>query len=149
MRHLFLENIGTNVRSETSYGIMPLRGKKGEWEIFLIHMNAGHWSFPKGHPEENESGLEAAQRELFEETGLQVDHLLSKNSFEEQYFFKREGELIKKKVVYFLAEVSGKPNLQFEEIQAGKWVKGDEAGDLLTFTEDKRLLQQVFNFLNQ
>lgn len=36
---------------------------------------SGKWSFPKGHPEEDESGMECAHRELMEETGLRVSYL--------------------------------------------------------------------------
>ena len=31
----------------------------------------GHWDFPKGHVEENETELETASRELKEETGIE------------------------------------------------------------------------------
>ncbi len=43
-------------------------------EAFLIqHVNGKHWGFPKGHPEEGESFEQIAVRELFEETGLQIE----------------------------------------------------------------------------
>ena len=32
--------------------------------------SSGKWSFPKGHPMDDEEPLECAKRELFEETGL-------------------------------------------------------------------------------
>jgi 8-oxo-dGTP pyrophosphatase MutT (NUDIX family) len=32
--------------------------------------SSGKWSFPKGHPNEDETPLDCAKRELFEETGL-------------------------------------------------------------------------------
>ena len=38
----------------------------------------GHWDFPKGHVEDNESELETAVRELQEETGID-DFKLIKN----------------------------------------------------------------------
>jgi predicted NUDIX family NTP pyrophosphohydrolase len=40
---------------------------------FWIHKDAGAWSIPKGGMEEGESILDAAKRELEEETGLKTD----------------------------------------------------------------------------
>jgi 8-oxo-dGTP pyrophosphatase MutT (NUDIX family) len=34
----------------------------------------GKWSFPKGHPNENESAFECAKRETFEETNLDLTY---------------------------------------------------------------------------
>lgn len=42
-----------------------------EGRILLVQgRKSGKWSFPKGHPLEDESPFECAQRELIEETGL-------------------------------------------------------------------------------
>ena len=38
----------------------------------LARHNGGHWSFPKGHVEKNETEKETALREIREETGLNV-----------------------------------------------------------------------------
>lgn len=48
-------------------------------QVLLVHpTGARHdqWSFPKGHRDPRESPAEAAARELFEETGLEVDTML-------------------------------------------------------------------------
>jgi len=52
---------------------------KSEIEFFLVHpggpyyvkKNEGVWSIPKGEPEKDEALLRTAQREFFEETGIQ------------------------------------------------------------------------------
>ena len=41
---------------------------KGKW-IFCKHKKRNTWEFPSGHIEADESPLEAARRELYEETG--------------------------------------------------------------------------------
>ena len=42
-----------------------------EGRILLVQgRKSGKWSFPKGHPLEDETPFECAQRELIEETGL-------------------------------------------------------------------------------
>ncbi len=45
-----------------------------EMQCLLIKpAQKAYWSFPKGHPDENETNLDGAIRETFEETGLQLD----------------------------------------------------------------------------
>ena len=62
-----------------SAGILLYRMKNNRLEIFLVHpggpfwqkKDLGAWTIPKGLPEGNESMEETAQREFFEETGIQ------------------------------------------------------------------------------
>jgi 8-oxo-dGTP pyrophosphatase MutT (NUDIX family) len=63
--------------TDFSCGVIPWRlTPGGEREYLLIQHNAGHWSFPKGHPEAGEDDLVAARRELAEETGIEAVELL-------------------------------------------------------------------------
>ncbi|MBR6598855.1 MAG: NUDIX domain-containing protein, partial [Oscillospiraceae bacterium] len=58
---------------EKSCGGVVYRKSHGNLEILLIkHINSGHWSFPKGHIEANETEQETALREIKEETGIDV-----------------------------------------------------------------------------
>ena len=41
--------------------------------VLLIKHNSGHWDFPKGHVEGEESEVETAIREVKEETGLDIE----------------------------------------------------------------------------
>lgn len=43
----------------------------GKWKVLLVeHKNLNKWVIPGGHIEHNESPLEAAKREVFEETSI-------------------------------------------------------------------------------
>lgn len=130
-------------KKDQSFGVIPLRNEKETWQIFLIQHNAGHWSFPKGHAEENESPKEAASRELKEETGLDLDHYVPHSPLEEKYQFSEKGIFYDKTVTYFFALVSGKETLQEEEIQNGGWFTLDEAIDKMTFVEGKNLCKKI------
>ena len=44
--------------------------------VLLLHYNSGHWDFPKGNIENNETEIQAATRELKEETGIESFTLL-------------------------------------------------------------------------
>ena len=58
------------------------------------NVTEGHWDFPKGHVEENETEFETAVRELKEETGI-TDFLLIDNfKHRISYSFHKNNELI-------------------------------------------------------
>jgi len=64
-----------------SAGILFYRFRENELEVFLVHpggpfwarKDEAAWSMPKGEFEEGEDPMEAARRELAEETGIHLD----------------------------------------------------------------------------
>lgn len=132
---------------ENSYGIIPLRKVQGEWEALLIQHGAGHWGFPKGHANAHENHLMTAQRELEEETGMTIQHMLSKEPLIETYRFTRQGRSVKKSVTYFLAEVSGNLQIQLEEIQDAKWVPLSYVESYLTFPSARTIGARAIEIL--
>lgn len=67
--------------SRKSAGLLMYRFNNGVLEVLLAHpggpffrsKDSGHWSIPKGEPDDNEELLEAAKREFKEETGLESE----------------------------------------------------------------------------
>ena len=65
-------------QKRVSAGILMFRRKNGSLELFLAHpggpfffkKDEGHWTIPKGEPDENEDLIDAAKREFEEETGI-------------------------------------------------------------------------------
>ena len=135
------------MKQEKCYGIIPLRLNAREWQVLLIRHQAGHWSFPKGHANPEESLQQTAERELFEETGLKVQNYLLSRPIQENYQFTFQGESIYKTVNYFLALVQGEVILQKEEIQESRWLTFSEAHDYMTFKEGKELCQEIHMLL--
>ena len=63
--------------------------------ILLLQYPQGHWSFPKGHIEDNdEDHHSTALRELIEETGIKEIIIDEKWNFRTEYTFKRKGKEI-------------------------------------------------------
>ncbi|ADI38724.1 Bis(5'-nucleosyl)-tetraphosphatase [asymmetrical] [Waddlia chondrophila 2032/99] len=135
---------------EVSYGIIPFRRLKRSIEILLIQHHAGHWSFPKGGAEPSEHPIDAAQRELREETGLEIKRLIiPEDTLCEHYFFNRGNDKVQKRVEYFIAEVEGELDIQIEEIRDSIWLSPEKIEDQATFPESKRICRRVIDLLMQ
>jgi bis(5'-nucleosidyl)-tetraphosphatase len=133
---------------DQSFGVIPLFRKGSGWNIFLIqHAHGRYWGFPKGHAEAGESELDAASRELKEETNLDIVRLLQQEPLQEQYQFVVNKRRIHKRVLYFVAEVSGSVVLQKKEISNGMWLPITEAFEQVTHSEGRAILACVEKIL--
>jgi bis(5'-nucleosidyl)-tetraphosphatase len=124
---------------EFCFGIIPLRWKDNNWEVFLVQHNKGHWGFPKGHSLREESPEQIACREFFEETGLSVEKFLQVCPIIEEYSFIEENKKTEKIVTYFIARVRGNINLLEREVCDFKWLSFDEAANLITFEQSRQV----------
>lgn len=59
-----------------SYGIIPVAFPPGSGPLFLILRAYSNWDFPKGGAEQGETPMQAARRELAEETGIREFELV-------------------------------------------------------------------------
>lgn len=61
------------MKFEKSCGVIVYRRNQEHIDLLLVkNRYGGHWSFPKGHVEGNETEVQTALREVREETGLEV-----------------------------------------------------------------------------
>ena len=101
-----------------------------------------YWGFPKGHLEKGETPIQAAQREVKEETG--VTTLIVQDLGEDTYTYK---ELflfpIKKTVYYFVMECVSQEKVSPFEVEEARWLEPQAALGLLTFENSKKLLQDA------
>ena len=133
---------------ETSAGIVLFR-KEGSKKLFLLlHYPSGHWDFVKGKMEKGESTHQTAIREAQEETGI-TDITFVEN-FEEwiKYNFKYQGELVQKKVVFFLAETKTKEIKISHEHSGYTWMDYNSSMDKTTFDNAKTVLTKAQNLLS-
>jgi len=131
-----MENLESNNLYEKSYGCIVLN----EGKVLLVKHLKGHWDFPKGHIEKNETEVETAIREVKEETNIDVK--INENfRYEKKYI---TDDLKLKEVTFFLAQKVGGELLEQEtEISEVKWVTFEEAFNLITFDNSKELLLKV------
>ncbi|MBR6336271.1 MAG: NUDIX domain-containing protein [Ruminococcus sp.] len=130
---------------EKSCGAIVYRKYHGNTEILLIkHVNSGHWSFPKGHVEGDETEVETAKREILEETGIEVN---LDPTFREtvSYSPKKDTQKI---VVYFIAKAKNTDYVpQEDEIAEIKWVEIDRAGSVLAYDNDRSIVNKAKKFI--
>src|SRR5688500_9065971 len=130
-------------REERSAGFLIFHRRARDDAVRYLLLDYGrHWDFAKGHVDPGETDIEAAIRELREETGIR--DLVPVPDFEREivYFFRsaRHG-LIRKTVVFFLAEVT-KPDVILREEHVGyDFLPIEPAVKRATFAAAKELLR--------
>lgn len=126
---------------EKSCGALVFRRFHGNTELLLIkHANGGHWSFPKGHVEPGETEEQTALREIKEETGIDV---IIDPSFREVISYSPKKDT-QKDVIYFIARAQNYDYTpQEEEISQIKWVEINRAHTILTYDNDKQLVNKA------
>jgi len=133
---------------ETSAGIVLYRKENAKNLFLLLHYPSGHWDFVKGKMEKNETTHETAIREAEEETGI-TDITFAEN-FEEwiEYNFKYKGELVQKKVVFFLAETKTKEIKISHEHSGYTWIDYNSSMEKTTFDNAKTVLTKAQKLLS-
>jgi bis(5'-nucleosidyl)-tetraphosphatase len=133
---------------ETSAGIIVYRKENTKKLFLLLHYPSGHWDFVKGKMEKNETPHETAIRETKEETGI-TDIVFTEN-FEEWigYDFKYQGELVQKKVVFFLAETKTKEIKISHEHSGYTWMDYNLSMEKVTFDNAKTILTKAQKLLS-
>lgn len=132
---------------EKSCGAVVYRKYHGNIEILLIkHVNSGHWSFPKGHVEDDETEIETAKREIMEETSIEV---MIDPTFRETVSYSPKKD-VQKEVVYFIARARNTNfTLQQAEVCDARWVDINYASNVLTYDNDKKIVNKAKNVIKK
>ncbi|HEY7682633.1 MAG TPA: NUDIX domain-containing protein [Gemmatimonadales bacterium] len=131
-------------REVSAGGIIFRRQADLSTRFLLIRDPYGHWGFPKGHLEGEETPAGAAFRESAEETGL-TDLLLHGPIRIIDWHFRFKGRYIHKFCHFFLFESPGSevvPQLD-EGITDYRWLSLDEALDQLSYDNARGVLKRA------
>jgi bis(5'-nucleosidyl)-tetraphosphatase len=133
-----------------SAGIIVFR-REGDECLFLLILSRltkrPLWEFPKGGVDEGETVLQAAMRELFEETGIAESEVTLIPEFQrtEDYRFTSgrsdSRSLIHKQVTYFLGRTDKSDvTLSAKESSEFAWLNFADATKRLRYKERRKLL---------
>lgn len=143
------------VRRELSAGGVVVRRQDAGWHVALLkteHKRGPVWVLPKGHVEldSGENIVEAARREVQEESGIQ--ELVVRNQLGVTRFtFQAEKAIVRKTVHYYLMVTQQKDLVpQAEEgIIDAAWFPIKEAIKNLAYDTDQEIVQRAVSWLTR
>jgi bis(5'-nucleosidyl)-tetraphosphatase len=133
-----------------SAGVIVYRLTPDGLKYLLIRHPGGHWDLPKGKLESNETDLQAALRELNEETGISVVKL--DEDFYEKVIYKYgdyRGGMIQKQVAFFLGSTAQEKITLSHEHDDSAWLPFHEAISRVTFDSAQHLLARAHAHLTK
>jgi 8-oxo-dGTP pyrophosphatase MutT (NUDIX family) len=125
---------GVVVRGDDVAVIVPKRrGNQGGTVLGL----------PKGHPDGDETEVEAAIREVREETGLVAEPVARLGEI--RYSYERKGRAIDKRVVFYLLEYRSGELDHDHEIEQVQWMPLQEALHALTYSGEREMVARALS----
>jgi 8-oxo-dGTP pyrophosphatase MutT (NUDIX family) len=113
-----------------------------EGRVLLIRArdlrNQPVWTLPKGALNPGESSIQAALREVREETGYRCE--LVRELMPVTYWFQRGGRRIRKTVRWYLMRPLEKVGEHDHEVDEVLWAERNDAQSRLRYESDRRLL---------
>jgi 8-oxo-dGTP pyrophosphatase MutT (NUDIX family) len=100
-------------------------------------------ALPKGHPDGDESPLEAAVREVREETGVQAEPIEKLGEIE--YTYERKRGLVDKRVAFWLFEYRAGDLAPDNEIADARWIPLEEAARSLTYEGEREMVRRALS----
>lgn len=136
---------------EFAYWILPLF-KKSNWEYELLIVKKKSWlhrAFTWGHVEFGETPLQAAYRELHEESGITEVEVDEKTILELHYNYVNKDRIEIEKYVWMYVWFVKNQNVQLEEreLLEYKRVTLPEAINAVTYLSSKDLVKKVQEYL--
>jgi len=101
-------------------------------------------ALPKGHPDGSESAVQAALREVREETGVVAE--LVEGLGKVRYWYQRDGRRISKVVEFFLLRyVEGDLADHDHEVEDARWLPAEEAARTLSYAGERDMVKRILS----
>jgi 8-oxo-dGTP pyrophosphatase MutT (NUDIX family) len=97
-------------------------------------------ALPKGHVDPGETPIEAAVREVREETGIVAEPVCELG--ESRYWYRRDGRTIGKSVAFFLCDfIEGDTADHDDEVEEVRWIGLEQAHTALTHAAEREMVE--------
>jgi 8-oxo-dGTP diphosphatase len=105
-------------------------------------------ALPKGHVDRDESPLEAAEREVREETGVLGEPVTELG--DARYWYRRDGRTIGKRVTFYLFKyLEGDTADHDEEVEQAFWIDLTDAQEQLTHAAEREMVGLALAYLDK
>jgi 8-oxo-dGTP pyrophosphatase MutT (NUDIX family) len=105
-------------------------------------------ALPKGHVDPGESAIEAAAREVREETGIVAEPVCELG--QSRYWYRRDGRTIGKTVSFFLfSYVEGDTDDHDDEVEEVSWLGLKEAETALSHAAEREMVTLALAYLDK
>jgi len=105
-------------------------------------------ALPKGHFDPGETALQAAQREVREETGVEAEPV--RELGEARYWYRRRGETIAKSVTFFLFSSPRRELREHDdEVEEVRWMSLPQARERLTHAAEREMIGRALAHLEE
>jgi 8-oxo-dGTP pyrophosphatase MutT (NUDIX family) len=130
---------GVVVRGDEVVVIVPTRRAADGSRVLAL---------PKGHVDPGESPLEAAEREVREETGVVAEPVCELG--EARYWYRRDGRTIGKTVSFYLFRyLEGDTADHDDEVEEARWITLREAQKQLTHAAEREMVGLALAYLEK
>ncbi|HEY1451370.1 MAG TPA: NUDIX domain-containing protein [Solirubrobacteraceae bacterium] len=103
-------------------------------------------ALPKGHIDPGETALQAAVREVREETGIVGEPVTELG--ETRYWYRRDGQTIPKSVSFYLFRyVEGDTADHDDEVEEARWIAIEDADSELSHSAEREMVARAAQYL--
>ena len=135
------------MKYEKSCGVIVFTRVENTIKYVIIKSVNGFYGFPKGHVENNETEIDTALREVFEEVGLKPTLV---DGFKETVEYYIPSINVQKQVVYYLGEYKNQDIVyQKEELLNAELYDYNDAIKLFSHQNNIDLLQKASEYIER
>ena len=142
-RHVAKASRGTSKARERELSAGGVVVRDGQVVVIVPTRRAADGSsvlaLPKGHVDPGESAIEAATREVREETGIVAEPVCELG--QSRYWYRRDGRTVSKTVQFYLfSYLRGDTADHDDEVEQARWIGLAEALEQLTYPAERDMV---------